>query len=63
VIKLQGSTQVEKAMKIATEGIKKPKHPIYKGKFWIYEERRLASYNEWVNFYKGRENETNKIQE
>jgi hypothetical protein len=66
---MEGSTQFEKAMKMAawitTGGLhddQKNKHPIYKGKFWIYEEKKLASYNEWINFYKGQENETNKGQ-
>jgi hypothetical protein len=71
---MEGSTQFEKAMKMAARpvldkdgalrGFTKTtkKHPIYSGKFWIYEEKRLASYNEWINFYKGQENETNKGQ-
>ena len=74
---MEGSTQFEKAMKMAAwiTTANKPvldkdgalrgfteKHPIYNGKFWIYEEKRLAPYNEWINFYKRQENETNKGQ-
>jgi hypothetical protein len=56
---MQGSTQFEKAMKMAAwiTTAKKNKHPIYKGKFWIYEEKRLASYDEWRNFYERQANE------
>jgi hypothetical protein len=69
---MQGSTQFEKAMKMAAwiSTANKPvldkdgalrgfteDHPIYKGKFWIYEEKRLASYDEWRNFYERQANE------
>ena len=35
------------------------RHPIYDCKFWIYEERRLAPYDEYMNFYRRLENGSN----
>ena len=35
---------------------KPDRHPIYDCKFWIYEERRLASYEEYRDFYRRRVN-------
>ena len=32
------------------------KHPIYDCKFWIYEEKRLAPYEEYMEFYRRLEN-------
>ena len=29
-----------------------PRHPIYDCKFWIYEEKRLAPYEEYMEFYR-----------
>ena len=54
---MQGSTQLEKAMKVGKSFAHADRHPIYTGKFWIYEEKRLAPYNEWINFYKRQANE------
>ena len=45
---------IAKCIQINDAGLK---HPIYKGKFWIYEEKRLASYDEWRNFYGRQANE------
>jgi hypothetical protein len=28
------------------------RHPIYDCKFWIYEEKRLAPYEEYMEFYR-----------
>jgi hypothetical protein len=54
---MMGSTQTEKAIKLAAKGIKKPEHPLYSGKFWIYEEKKLVPYDEWKSFYKRQANE------
>ena len=35
---------------------KPDRHPIYNCKFWIYEERRLAPYEEYRDFYRRRVN-------
>jgi len=35
---------------------KPDRHPIYDCKFWIYEERRLAPYEEYRDFYRRRVN-------
>ena len=32
------------------------RHPIYDCKFWIYEEKRLAPYEEYMDFYRRLEN-------
>ena len=32
------------------------RHPIYDCKFWIYEEKMLASYEEYRDFYISRAN-------
>jgi hypothetical protein len=46
---LQGSTQLEKAQKLAggTNWTENTAHPIYTGKFWISSEKRFGSYKEW----------------
>ena len=33
----------------------KYEHPIYSGQFWIYEEKRLARYPEYVEFYRNQD--------
>ena len=34
-----------------------PRHPIYDCKFYIWEENRLTTYEEWINYYKKQEEE------
>ena len=60
---MEGSTQLEKMQKVAEKFAhrwSKDRHPIYSGKFWIYEERRLVPYNQWINFYERLDNENKK---
>ena len=32
-------------------------HPIYKCQFYIWEEKRLTNYTEWINYYRKQEEE------
>ena len=35
----------------------KDDHPIYKCQFYIWEEKRLTNYTEWINYYRKQEEE------
>ena len=37
---------------ITVQAYTRDDQPIYNCKFWIYEEQRLASYDEYLEFYK-----------
>lgn len=34
-----------------------PRHPIYDCRFYIWEEKRLTSYEEWRDFYRKQDKE------
>ena len=47
---------VEFIQAVADSMLPEKRHPIYDCKFWIYEERRLAPYEEYRDFYRRLEN-------
>ena len=46
----------EAYLKATADSMVSFKHPIYDCKFWIYEEKRLAPYEEYMEFYRRLEN-------
>ena len=34
-----------------------PRHPIYDCRFYIWEENRMTTYDEWIAYYKKQEKE------
>jgi hypothetical protein len=46
----------EAYLKATADSMVSFKHPIYNCKFWIYEEKRLAPYEEYMEFYRRLEN-------
>ena len=46
----------EAYLKATADSMVSFKHPIYDCKFWIYEEQRLAPYEEYRDFYRRLEN-------
>ena len=46
----------EAYLKATADSMVSFKHPIYNCKFWIYEEKRLAPYEEYMDFYRRLEN-------
>ena len=46
----------EAYLKATADSMISYRHPIYDCKFWIYEEKRLAPYEEYMEFYRRLEN-------
>ena len=46
-------------IKAVADSMLSTRHPIYDCKFWIYEEKRLAPYDEYMDFYRRLENGSN----
>ena len=44
---------------VADSMLPEKRHSIYDCKFWIYEEKRLAPYEEYMDFYRRLENGSN----
>ena len=47
---------VEFIQAVADSMLPEKRHSIYDCKFWIFEERRLAPYEEYMDFYRRLEN-------
>ena len=56
---LQEDLEPVEYIKAVADSMLPTRHPIYDCKFWIYEERRLAPYDEYMNFYRRLENGSN----
>lgn len=53
---LQEDLEPVEYIKAVADSMLPTRHPIYDCKFWIYEEKRLAPYEEYMDFYRRLEN-------
>ena len=53
---LQEDLEPVEFIRAVADSMLSTRHPIYDCKFWIYEEKRLAPYEEYMDFYRRLEN-------